>query len=281
MLQVLSAQKLSGFHAKLEAYKSMLRHTYSADRYAIKSLDSTAFLAVFDHLSIRRSNKLGVCCLDSYAGRCTVYGVADTFSIEKYIRDKTISMINHDTIYETKINHSNTESFRIELKPMKTGNYTIRYDSLSYNNNYISNLSNLLSSDAHQAYQVVVPRDNEYGYFQYFYLRQYANEFCAECGSIYTYKSIVWNKTMLVDQINHSSLSESQKQSLNRRLFKHRKYNPSPRMLMHRDYCEIILIEDEFNGLYRRTYKITRAEPFRITLIREKQLVVYKSEVIF
>ena len=279
-VQGLSAQTISDFREKLDRYQFFMQREFSVGNLSKTPFDTIAFLSVFDQLHLRKSSVLGLYSSGRPFSGYTIYGIPDTFLLEQFIRNKTISMIAHDTLFETKITHFNADEYRVILKPVKTGNYSIRYDSLSYKNNYSNNLKTLLAKDAYQAYQVMAPADNAQGYFQYFYLRQYSYQFCGECVANYNIKEIIWDEHDFSAFISRTSRADFSTLSAYRRFLKLKKFDPSPWVVLHSDCCEIRVVESEDSGVFKRVYTIKRGEPYEMKLQIETKLAAFESNVI-
>lgn len=141
----------------------------------------------------------------------------------------------------------------------------------------------------------VIPEDTEKGYLQYLYFYEFGELFALKWHAGYKYKKVINTKEIMervvekyiekqkyVDSIHNIDGSGPGFEIDTIKLRNLLKVNEFINIELNTDNCTIKWIEIEpFRGIYEKTYKIMRKEPYTIDLINNKELVKIIDTFIF
>ena len=148
------------------------------------------------------------------------------------------------------------------------------------------NIYDFLEYSLYRAKKNIFPEDTEEGYIQYLYFYEMGELFALKWHAAYKEKQVICTENMMKNIVEQ--YIEKQKNEIpdfevdTIKLQNLLGINELINKELNTDNCIIKWIEIEpFHGIYERTYKIIRKEPYTIELINEKQLVEIRQNFIY
>lgn len=276
------SQDFTSFIHEVDNYKRSAKFNKS-----FTDIDSTTFnlkeyLDKFDKIKVQNGFLLDYKYFDNVLdGKPYIYAKTDSFVLDEFLKQETLNSIPIDTIYKQEIKINNKAPFDFLNKNDKPREYKIQYTPDSYNLVFHRKLYNFLNDSVNRGFNYIIPTDNKEGYFQYFYFKEYGEKFCTKWHEAYNSKRIILNKNEILKLIKNYSREEFCKKSEFQKLKNLKTINPSPQIDLSENYCRITLVEEEFYGIYKRTYCINRTFPYIITVEYENKLVEICPSIMF
>ena len=273
------SQNVETFFRNVEKYKHAIRLNKDYDDIDTSTFALKEYLVLFDNIDIQKGYSLDF--IHYY--KPYIYAKPDSFELAKYIDAKTLKIIHVDTIVKTKKELVKIKQHTLQPVYEEVKKTEIHVDSQNYNCAYFHLLYKFLNDSVNRGYNHIVPNDNELGYFQYFYFKEYGEMFCGESHQIYTYKSIIFDKEELKNLIQSylSSDEHSFSKSELKTIKQLENINPKPEIVMKEDVCEISVVEEGFRGLFKRTFTVGRTFPYKIEIKNENVLVRINPTLFF
>lgn len=273
------SQNVETFFRNVEKYRHAIRLNKDYDDIDTSTFALKEYLALFDNIHIQKGFSLDF--IHYY--KPYIYAKPDSFELAKYIAAKTLKIIHVDTIVKTKKELVEIKQHTLQPVYEEVKKTEIHVDSQNYNCAYFHLLYKFLNDSVNRGYNHIVPNDNELGYFQYFYFKEYGEMFCGESHQIYTYKSIIFDKEELKNLIQSylSSDEHSFSKSELKTIKQLENINPKPEIVMKEDVCEISVVEEGFRGLCKRTFTVGRTFPYKIEIKNENVLVRINPTLFF
>ncbi|MDD4990616.1 MAG: hypothetical protein PHR83_00155 [Paludibacter sp.] len=258
------AQAYDSFFKEVEKYRRSIKFDNNFNDIETSTFDIKKYLSIYDNIHIQKGYSLDYIYYNESNGRPYIYAKIDSFELEKYIRTESFKIISVDTIYKTEIKLVYKSDGKFQQVYEKSKDFEIRFDPTSFDEAYHHKLYKFLTDSTNRGYKHLVPNDNELGYFQYLYFKEYGEQFCGKWHQPNA-KDLIYDKKEIPKLIS-SYLTELY--SFNKRELKKLKQlndiDPKPKIIMTESFCEITLFEEESSGIFRRTYKIARTYPYKI-----------------
>ena len=276
------SQNVETFFRNVEKYRHAIRLNKDYDDIDTSTFALKEYLALFDNIHIQKGYSLDFIYFDDPNGRPYIYAKPDSFELEKYLDAKTLKIIHVDTIVKTKKELVEIKQHTLQPVYEEVKKTEIHVDSQNYNCAYFHLLYKFLNDSVNRGYNHIVPNDHELGYFQYFYFEEYGEMFCGKWHQGYNYKSIIFDKEELKNLIK--SYLSGDEHAFSKTELKQIKQlqsiNPKPEIVMTENTCEISVVEEDFHGLFKRTFTVSRTFPHKMEITNEKVLVWF-NEVLF
>jgi hypothetical protein len=272
----LNAQIFTDFIDKVQTYQDSIKLTSGRSN---DTLDSTTFnfeeyMRMFNKIKTEDNYKLGCEFFDNFLdGQPYIYALKDSNSLYNTIKQEALKIIRVDTLYKTRlkiVHHGLFKFLNDTTKEVKE--FEIRYDEKQFEEAYHHKLYKFLNDSSNRAYNHIIPEDSEIGYIQYLFFCKFGEMFALKWHSNYGNKSIITSKRDISEIIKFYTNNEwyvTNKNEMKSLL----KLHLSPTIQLNLNECSIIWYEiEERYGIYKRTYRINRKQPYTITLTENKKL---------
>lgn len=276
------SQDFTSFIQEVDDYKRSVKFNMSFTDIDSATFNLKEYLDKFDKIKVQNGFLLDYKFFDNVLdGKPYIYAKTDSFELDEFLKQETLKSISIDTIYKQEIKINNKTPFDFQNKIEKPKEFTIQYNPDSYNSVYHRKLYNFLKDSVNRGYNYIIPTDNKEGYFQYLYFKEYGEKFCTKWHEAYNSKRIIVNKDEILKLIKNYSHDEFCEKSEFQKLKKLKTINPTPQIELGDNYCRITLVEEEFYGIYKRTYRIYRTFPHIIKVECEDILVKICPNIMF
>lgn len=281
----LSSQDAAGFIKRIGDYQRAIKLT----RDEPTDIDTSTFnlkkyLSLFDKLRIQDGMKCECVYFDNRLdGKPYIIATKDSFNLEGFIGQKALMKIRKDTIFRSQIKISHPKSFEF-LNHTDSARKIDRiiYDTRIFKEVYHFELYKFLSDSINRAYNYMIPEDSEEGYLQYAYFREFSEMFGLKWHAGYIRKSVIYSRAKMEQAIKEFSGGELFTIPDRDKLKNLRSIEPSPIIELTSTHCILTWIElEDFNGIYKRTYQISRKNPHEIREIAEDQLIEIQPNFVF
>ncbi len=279
------SQTYTDFINKIQTYQDSIKLTSGK---LSDTLDSTTFnfgeyIRMFNKIKAADNYKLGCEYFDNFLdGQPYIYALKDSNSLYNTIKREALKIIRVDTVYKTRlkiVHHGLFKFLNDTTKEVKE--FEIRYDERQFNEAYHFKLYKFLNDSSNRAFNYITPEDSEIGYIQYLFFSKFGEIFALKWHANYGSKSIITSKkdvSEIIKYYTNNELFETNKNDLRKLL----KLNLTPTVQLNSNECSIIWYEiEKHNGVFRRTYRINRKQPFTITLTEDKKLASINANFMY
>ena len=227
------------------------------------------------------------CLNNNLEVRLYIYVKPYSFNLDNYLDQEAVKALRNSVrtriikeerpriIHPKPFQFLNDSAFR---EPEKE---TIAYDNEEYSNFKRHKLLKFLNDSVNRACRNIIPENSDEGYLQYLYFDKTGEQFTQKWSTNYTEKWIVYSKkdiTRIIKEYSKTKSLDTNKKELKKLL----KLDPTPLVKSDSTNFKITWIEIEtYNGIYERTYKISRTLPHRIALTKEKELVAIAQNFVY
>jgi hypothetical protein len=292
-LNILTLQAQSTtFIEKVQNYQDSVKIT--RDRiHDIDIIDSATFnlnhyMQMFSKLKLYPKLEYAFEYFDNFLdGEPYIYVKQDTFNLDNFLEQaayKELKNSKRTKIFKDKraqIIHPKPFQFLNDSANKLPEKEIIELDQEEYSRFIHKRLYEFLNDSINRVYNNVIPEDSEDGYLQYLLLRKKGELFALKWHAYYKEKSIICNSNkikQIVKDHKHNKNFACDKKELKNLL----KVDPTPIIKLDSENCFITWLENEtHNGIYKRTYKISRSAPYRIKLVDEKLLVNISIDFVY
>ena len=177
------------------------------------------------------------------------------------------------TLYKSKLKivHHGLFNF-LNDTTQEVQEFEIRYDERQFEEAYHNKLYKFLNDSSNRAFNHVIPDDTDIGFLQYLFFCEFGEIFALKWHSNYKNKSIITSKKDILEIIKfytNNELYDTNKNEIKNLL----KLNFTPTVHFNLNDCLITWYEfEEHNGIYKRTYRINRKQPYVFNLTENKKL---------
>lgn len=269
------AQVYTDFINKIQTYQDSVKFTYGEST----SIDSTTFnieeyMRMFNKIKTESNYKLGCEFFDNFLnGQPYIYALKDSNSLYHTIKQKALKNIRVDTLYKSKLKivHHGLFNF-LNDTTKEVQEFEIRYDERQFEEAYHNKLYKFLNDSSNRAFNHVIPDDTDIGFLQYLFFCEFGEIFALKWHSYYKNKSIITSKKDILEIIKYytnNELYDTNKNEIKNLL----KLNFTPTVHFNLNDCLITWYEfEEHNGIYKKTYRINRKQPYEFNLTENKKL---------
>lgn len=276
------SQDFISFIREVDNYKRSTRLNENFNDIDSTTFNLEEYLGKYDKIKIKNGYLLDYKYFDnSLDGKPYIYAKTDTFILEDFLKQETLKHIPVDTIYKHKVKIYHKVPFDFLNNNNDPKEYKIWYHPDSYDFVFHRKLYKFLTDSVNRGYNYIIPVDSKEGYFQYLYFKEYGEQFCTKWHEAYNSKRIILNKDEILKLIKNYSREEFCKKSEFQKLKNLRQIIPNPQIELSENYCRITLVEEEFYGIYKRTYRINRTFPYLIKVEYENKLVEICPSIMF
>ncbi len=142
-------------------------------------------------------------------------------------------------------------------------------------------LYKFLNDKNNRAYNHIVPKDNEKGYFQYLFFHEFGEQFALSWHELYREKYLICTKNQIdkiIKEYKNNRLFSCDTLKLNEL----KGINPEPIICLYENYCFITWYEINTHfGISRNMYVINRSNPYEINLACEVPLLEIRPNFIY
>jgi hypothetical protein len=276
----LIAQNELKFIEKIKEYQHSVRITGEKfDKIDTSTFNLQKYLNLFDKLSVESVVKLNYEYFRFYMNHDSkpfIYATKDTFNLENYIHQKTLTSIRTDTIFNYNVKVKNQKPFDFLNKSTTEKSIKeIKYDKNSYWEVHQMKLYKFLNDSNNRAFNHVVPEDSKEGYFQYLYFQMFG-EMIAEDFITYNIKrKVISSKEEIESIIKEFSDKDKYRSPQVKKLKKLRLIDLNPLTTIDSSNFTISWLEsDKSVGVYKREYKISLSLPHNI--VKQNEMCLFK-----
>jgi len=287
---ILHAQTNINFIEKAQQYQKSVRLMRGESGEVIdpKTFSINHYMNLFCNLRKDTNIVFKVKYLDTFsAGRPYIYTGNKQFDLDKYLYQEAVKSSSYSVYTGIAIK----EGARIKLPKLipnserseyvKLHNDTMIVDEEYYSRFTTDKLYKFLNDSINRACNHIQPEETEEGYLQYLFFHVMGEQFALKWHALYEEKSII-SSTEQVKQFVKDYRGNKMFETSNKELRKMLKVNPIPAILFDSENCIITWYEIEtHNGIYERTYKISRFAPYRVRQIKEKELVTISMNFVY
>jgi len=276
------SQDFTSFIQEVDNYKRSTKFNKNFTEIDSTTFNLKEYLDKFNKIKIKNGYLLDYKYFDNFLyGRPYIYAKTDSFVLDDFLKQETLKSISIDTIYKQKIIINHKTPFDFLNNNDKPREYKIQYNQDSYDFQFHRKLYNFLKDSVNRGYNYIIPTDNKEGYFQYLYFKEYGEKFCTKWHEAYNSKRIILNKDEILKLIKNYSREEFCEKSEFQKLKNLKTFIPNPQIELSENYCSITIVEEEFHGIYKRTYRINRTFPYIVKVESENKLVKICPSIMF
>jgi len=277
-----SAQSSIEFIGQVQKFQDSvkLKRGQNYDFIDSATFDFNQCMKMFTKLKLDSNLQYGFKYFDNFLdGKPYIYVTNHSFDLDKYLQDETEKALKNSS---RTIIHKEKKIVFIHPKPFQFLNDStfqkpekeiIEYNQEEYEGYIQNKLFKFLNDSINRAYNNIEPEDSEEGYLQYLFFREKGELFALKWHANYSEKYIVTSKDQIKKieiKYTHNVMFDTDKKALK----KLRNIDPTPLIKLDSKKCEITWFEIEtHNGIYERTYRISRSLPHRIEIAIEKNIV--------
>jgi hypothetical protein len=279
------SQTYTDFINKIQIYQDSVKLTSgkSSDTLDSITFNFGEYIRMFNKIKAADNYKLGCEYFDNFLdGQPYIYALKDSNSLYNTIKREALKIIRVDTVYKTRlkiVHHGLFKFLNDTTKEIKE--FEIRYDERQFKEAYHFKLYKFLNDPSNRAFNHIIPEDSEIGYIQYLFFSKFGEIFALKWHANYGSKSTITSKkdvSEIIKYYTNNELFETNKNELRKLL----KFNLTPTVQLNSNECSIIWYEiEKHNGVFRRTYRINRKQPFTITLTEDKKLASINANFMY
>jgi len=287
---ILQAQTNIDFIEKVQQYQKSVRLMRGESGEVIdpKTFSINQYMNLFCNLQKDTDIVFNVKYYDTFsAGRPYIYTGNKKFDLDKYLYQEAVK----SSSYSVYTGIALKEGARIKLPKlilnserseyMKLHNDTMIVDEEYYTRFTTDKLYKFLNDSTNRACTHIQPEESEEGYLQYLFFYLMGEQFALKWHALYNEKSII-SSIEQIKQFVKEYRGNKMFETSNKELRKILKVNATTAIRFDSDNCIVTWYEIEtHNGIYERTYKISRVAPYQVKQIKEKELVTIGMNFIY